>query len=171
MVQHNSSEELSGQVKDKLEMLNKIKLFEPCIREDLLEITRLCKFHEMEEGEFIIEKGEIPGGLFMLESGQVSVRLTPDSKPLTKIGPGGYVGEMALLDNQPRSAYVYCDSPGRLLFLPIDGLLELLQSHSETASKILFILARVLTRRLRSTNERVEELEQRLQELEDQSSE
>jgi len=59
-------------------------------------------------GETVFHAGDPGDALFIVESGQVKITLPPDdgSEPaiLTTIGPGGFFGELALLDGAPRSA-------------------------------------------------------------------
>jgi signal transduction histidine kinase len=58
-------------------------------------------------GQEIFHQGDHGDGLYVVQKGQVEITITIegiDSRPLTRLGPGTYFGEMAILDNQPRSA-------------------------------------------------------------------
>lgn len=144
-------------VMEKVEVLNRIKLFENARREDLVEIARETSFRSMEEDETIVHEGDPGDGMYIVESGQVSVRLGDLGEPVATFGEGDYFGEMALIEESERSADVVCDDAGRLLFFSKEGFYTLLRGHPKTASKFLFVLSRTLSRRLRKTNEQLQE--------------
>lgn len=145
---------------EKIDVLNQMKLFENCREEDLVSIARCCQFVEMEPGESLIEKGEAGDGMYMVDTGQVKVQLSESGDVVATVGENDYFGEMSLLDREPRSAYVVCEAAGRALFLPEDKFLDLVRETPRTASKVLFVLALTLSRRLRATNRQLREAEE-----------
>jgi CRP-like cAMP-binding protein len=106
----------------------------------------------MEPGDMLVKKGDEGRGLYVLETGQVSVMFKEEGEVVTKIGAGDFFGEMALLDEKPRAATVSCDAPGRLLFLSRRDFFKLLRENQKLAAKILFALSHTLSNRLRKTN-------------------
>ncbi|MFP4687266.1 MAG: cyclic nucleotide-binding domain-containing protein [bacterium] len=142
---------------EKVEVLNKVKLFEYCRGQDLLEIAAECEFREVKEGEAVIEKGSDGDGLYMLDSARLAVVLEEGEEPVAVLEEGDYCGEMSLLDNQPRSANVVCITGGRLLFFSKKGFLKLIQKKSESSFRFLFVQARTLSQRLRDTNRKLSE--------------
>jgi monovalent cation:H+ antiporter, CPA1 family len=72
-------------------------------------LCRLLRARLAVPGEVIVRKGDHGGDMFIISSGAVEVRLA--SQPV-RLGSGAFFGELALLDNQPRSADVvalgYC---------------------------------------------------------------
>jgi CRP-like cAMP-binding protein len=150
---------LDKEGRDKINVLNRIKLFENAERNDLIELIKHTTFQEMDAGEQIIEKGEDARSLYMIDSGEVAIRLEPNQEPITSQSNGDYFGEMALLENQDRSAYVDCTEGGRLLVLEKDGFYSLLKGQPKTAMKFLFVLSRTISRNLRETNERLRSIQ------------
>jgi CRP/FNR family cyclic AMP-dependent transcriptional regulator len=97
-------------------------------------------------GQPIFSAGE-PGNLmYVVESGEADVLL--GDKVIETIGPGGIVGEMALIDAQPRSATVIARTDCALI--PVDGkrFLRLVQHTPYFAIQVM----QILTSRLRRQN-------------------
>jgi signal transduction histidine kinase len=95
-------------------------------------------------------------------SGGLKVLVTESSGEvleLATVGPGGYVGEVGLLDGGPRSASVQCSEAAELFTLDRAAFLRLMQSSSELLAPIL----ETLTRTVRSPTEQIVQhrLEQR----------
>ena len=74
---------------------------------------------------------------------------------LAVLGPGQIFGEMALLDDSPRSADAHVHERCRLLVIPKDGFDDLLFMHKELAFEVLWSTVRILVRRLRETTDKL----------------
>jgi CRP/FNR family transcriptional regulator, cyclic AMP receptor protein len=79
------------------------------------------------------------------------VKLVPggDSIRIAKVGPGQTLGEMSLIDGQPRSATCIADEPVDFALLTRAALNEILMVHPRLGNKILLLLSSLLTERLR----------------------
>src|SRR5882757_2324414 len=80
-------------------------------------------------GDFIFTAGDPGDGFYLVESGRVLISATVgDDEPrvLATIGPGDFFGEMAVLDDAPRSANAQAESDTQARFLSRDELLQLL---------------------------------------------
>jgi CRP-like cAMP-binding protein len=69
-------------------------------------------------GEVIIEQGELPEDIYVLEDG--TVEISHDGIVVNNQGPGGVVGEIALVDPQRRTATVRATTDVRAMVLSID---------------------------------------------------
>jgi len=138
---------------NKIQVLNEVKLFENARREDLIGIAEKSEFREMNADETIIHGGDPGEGMYIIDSGSVCVYHKGTQEEVALFSGGDYFGEMALLENKPRSADVVCERDGRLLFFSKKGFHELLQGNPKTAGKFLFVLSRTLSRRLRRSNQ------------------
>ena len=98
------------------------------------------------------------GDIFCLISeGQVKVTMiSPEGKEiiLSLLGPGDFFGEMALLDNEPRSATVVATEPLELVTIWRSDFLQILSENFSITQKVLA----ELSRRLRSASSRIESL-------------
>lgn len=73
-----------------------------------------------DDGECIIREGEDADGMYFIEKGSVRVTITKnghETEVRDSVGEGSYFGEMALVNNQPRSASVYAEGKVKLAFL------------------------------------------------------
>jgi CRP/FNR family cyclic AMP-dependent transcriptional regulator len=105
-------------------------------------------------GEVIMREGEPGGELYLLLEGRAEAWLDyegPNRKRLGEIGKGEYMGEIAILDNEPRSASVVVVEQARALVLDGDSLKALVMQMPESA----FELLRVMTARVRASERRL----------------
>ena len=104
-------------------------------------------------GQMLIAEGEIATHMFVVLSGEVEVLhkggLDHDVR-VALLGPGDWVGEMAILGVQPRSATVRAVSPSLLLRMTREDLeTHLVARDPKEYAQILFNIASELSRRLR----------------------
>jgi len=125
---------------------------EPLLRE-LMAHASLLNF---KAGEFLIRSGEAGNGLYVIKSGLLKVLLPSpiqenDAIIISILGPDNFVGELSLIDNQPRSASVAAMADTELCFICQRSFQETAQHHPE----IYKTLAEVLANRLRQTSDSV----------------
>jgi len=118
-----------------VEMLQKTPLWSGLTEKELKVITRSFKELKYESGDVIVRKGEAGIGFYLITDGTVEVR--SDGRVLSKLGPGQFFGEMALLDGQPRSADVVALEPSRCLALSSWSFKSILSEHPKMAVKLL----------------------------------
>jgi CRP-like cAMP-binding protein len=132
--------------------LRRIPFFQE-MPDDALEAIggRLRKEHYA-RGTVIFNEGDWGDALYLIESGQAKVYSVVDGEEriFAYVGPGGFVGELALLLEQPRSASVQMEIDGDLYALYKDDLDDLLRNHPAIAIH----LSRELGRRLVETTRR-----------------
>ncbi|HET8586599.1 MAG TPA: cyclic nucleotide-binding domain-containing protein, partial [Candidatus Limnocylindria bacterium] len=112
----------------------------------------LCERAEpmtLHAGEVLIEEGSVGDSLFVLLSGEldVSKRSGDGELPLARVGPGAIQGEMAAIEERPRTASVRAVGDAEVLRVPREALLDVLGSGPDAALGIL----RTVLGRLRST--------------------
>lgn len=104
-------------------------------------------------GEVIFSAGDPGDGFYVVESGQVRISAAVgqnDQRTLAMIGPGDFFGEMAVVDDAPRSATATAETATKALFLGRDRLLDLLQHRPELALNIV----REFSIRMRALNQK-----------------
>lgn len=97
----------------KIEMLERIPMFSYLTKKQLEEIARHADEVQVEAGKVLAEEGERGRELFVIVTGSATV--SRNGEPLAQLGAGDCVGEMSLLDGEPRSATVVADEPMSLL--------------------------------------------------------
>lgn len=108
-------------------------------------------------GTVLMREGEQADGLYVVLGGRLEVtkRVGPDDLPVGVVGPGEVVGEMALLEQGPRTATVRALDPGRTLFIARDAFLDLVA----TDSTVSLALVHTLGTRLRSSQAMLQQRE------------
>lgn len=105
----------------------------------------------LEAGEVLFKNGDRGGSMYVVRSGTLTIR--SGSVIYEDVGPGGMVGEMAIVEsNMPRSAMVYARTHAELVEVDRDRFLDLVD---ETPSFALAVM-RVLSHRLRRMDARYE---------------
>lgn len=104
--------------------------------------------------DIIFSEGDKGGYMLILIDGKMMVSKSGDGGMhlLSYEGKGRVLGEMALIDHEPRSATCVASSDCEMLSLSTDALEELVSAHPPIAYKLMFVMARLLSRRLRRTS-------------------
>ncbi|MGE0499556.1 MAG: SLC26A/SulP transporter family protein [Rhizobiaceae bacterium] len=106
-------------------------------------------------GQALCRVGDPGDGMWILLEGRVSVQLPGPEGPLrlAGIGAGALVGELALIEEQPRSADVVAETDVRTIFVSASLLQRLKREQPLIAQSILEWITKVTVQRLRSTSE------------------
>lgn len=130
---------------EKVLFLKGVELFSQIPGEDLSQIGQIADEVEFEREALIIDEGELGDSMFLVISGQV--RVHQGDKEIAVLGERQVVGEMAVLDSEPRSASVTAFSDVTLLRILQEDFSDILTEKPEIALNII----KVLSRRLRNT--------------------
>jgi CRP/FNR family cyclic AMP-dependent transcriptional regulator len=123
------------------ETLAHVDLFSGLTKKELRSIANSCQERKFPAGSVLMKQGDTGAGLFVITAGKAKVTqaIDPDraEEDLGTAGPGDVLGEMALLDDLPRSATVTALEEVTALLLPIWDFRISLQSNPEIAVKLL----------------------------------
>ncbi len=139
---------------DAASTLAALPLFEGLPASDLDELSRLVGRRRARKGQILFLEGDAGDKAYVVCSGTVDLVLGSaegDQITLGQVGPGGFLGEMALLDDEPRSATAIVSRAADLLTISRQDLFAHLYSHPET----MLNLIRALSRRLRAADDRI----------------
>ena len=123
----------------KLDLIKGVPLFEQCSRKDLQRIAQIADELDLRAGKVLIREGERGREFFVIVSGEVEVRRK--GRKLATLGPGSFVGEMALLSKIPRTATVTAVTPLDVLVITDRAFLDLLDKVPELWPKVAQALA------------------------------
>ena len=116
-----------------------------------------------QRGDIVIKEGNTDRSLFMISKGTASVKVKladqGREKRLASFSPGAVFGEVALLDEEPRSATVTADEELVCYVLDDAHFRALTDEHPSIAIRLLTNLSRELGRRLRKANAMISQLE------------
>ncbi len=124
------------------ERLARVPLFEGLSRKQLSQIASLMTEVKIEAGQVLARQGEIGREFVILLEGSVEVTL--DGNVIGVRGAGDYVGEIALLDNRPRTATVTAKTDVVAEVLNRREFTSLLTDAPELSSQIIATIARRL---------------------------
>ena len=143
--------------------LRSLPLFAPLTAEEIAILRPSLEKRTFEAGQFVFREGEPGDDLYVIAQGTASVRREQGSRStrLITFAEGTVFGEMSLLDPRPRSASVQADGPLPLVcyVMARSTFDTLVREHHEIALKLLAALARELGRRLRFTNDIVDQMQ------------
>jgi CRP-like cAMP-binding protein len=130
-------------------MLARVGLFADLSSAELIGLAGLMRPRPYARDEVIYLRGDPGTAFYVLANGRVKITLTsPDGKELIlrRLGPGDFHGELALLDDQPRSADAISTEPSVLLVLQRDAFKQFLAEHPMVATKLLATVSQYLRR-------------------------
>lgn len=135
-------------------MLNEIPLFEGLPEPQLAELLSLTHEFTYPRGSIITSQGELSNSLHIILEGRLKVFVNGSEGKqvvLSFLTTGDFVGELSLLDNEPRSASVLAVAKTRTLMLTQEAFNRFVDNHPET----LLPMLRVLAKRLRALDETI----------------
>jgi CRP/FNR family transcriptional regulator, cyclic AMP receptor protein len=135
-----------------------IYLFEDLTDEELSKVSRILVTENHPEGTFLFHEGDKGDKFYVIIKGAVRVSQVisgAGEEALTILSKGDYFGEMALIDESPRSADVIVHENSEFLVISKKDFDELLFFDKEIAYKMLWAFVRTLSRRLRDTNDKI----------------
>jgi CRP-like cAMP-binding protein len=126
------------------EQLGDVALFSKCSKRERATVARHMETASLPAGSTLIEEGEEGDALFVILTGSASVN--KGGYPVAERGEGAYFGELALLDDEPRSATVVASEDVTVAVLGVRMFRRLLREFPEMALALLAGLAGDLRR-------------------------
>ncbi len=146
-----------GQAADRVaaraQVLAGLAIFRDLSLTQRLQLGRVIADRHVPQGEIVVEQGEAGTTMYAVVAGRVAV--SRDGIVLAQLGPGQPFGELALVDNDVRSARVTALEPTHLLCIERDVFARFCQEHPHLGLRILWRLAALVAERLRDTSRRL----------------
>jgi CRP/FNR family transcriptional regulator len=138
--------------KERLERLGSVRLFDGLNKADLNQILAISRVVYHDEGHTIIHEGDTGAGFQLILEGEA--RVVRGGRTAVRLGPGEFFGEMALIDEGPRTATVIAATPMTTLGIAAWDFRALVKSRPNMAWRLLVHL----TSRLREAQKREDTL-------------
>lgn len=138
-----------------VDLLIDIPMFDQIKADDLTVVARHMNFMDFEPKEIIFTEGDKGDFVCFVSNGFLNVLKRNEkgkNAVIASLGRGKSLGEMALLDDYPRSATVRSKTKSTLLILTRKGFDQLLEQHPQIGIKVLKGLAKLLSMNLRKTS-------------------
>jgi CRP-like cAMP-binding protein len=107
----------------------------------------------LDRGELLFREGDPSDALYVIVEGEVAVQTEgPPRADMSRLGAGAFIGEVALMTDQPRSATVVCTQPAELLRIDRHTLSRVLANHGDVLRAVLrFVRDRLVDRWMRTS--------------------
>jgi len=128
---------------ERVAIMKSVEMFAETPDHVLASVARIVAEIELRAGQSLFQEGDPGDCLYIVVEGEL--RIHSQGRTLTRLGPGKVVGELALLDPEPRSASVNALTDALLFRIDKDPFDEVMADRPEIARGII----RTLTRRIR----------------------
>jgi CRP-like cAMP-binding protein len=138
--------------------LRRCTLFESLSAEQVEKVAEIATRRDVAEGQPIFREGSTGDEMYVVVAGTVRIsKEIPGAgeEALTLLGPGSYFGEMAAIDDAPRSADAVAHTACGLLAIRREDLDRLMFLDKDLAYAVLWAFVRTLSSRLRETTEKL----------------
>ena len=134
--------------------LKQVPLFSDLTLEQLASIDRLMVTRHYMKGELVFREGDVGSELYVVLEGEIRIHLDGAGRDVTiaRLGPNTVVGEMAVFDEQPRSASAEATVDTTVRVLRKDRLQVIVHEHPE----VLLEFVKNLSQRIRQMDARIE---------------
>ena len=128
----------------KVDLLRKVPLFAACSKGELRKLASIADEIDLREGTVLTREGRSAREFFVLVEG--TVRVTKNGRKLADLGPGDWLGEIALLTKVPRTATATATSPIIALVIVDRDFRNVVNEIPSIAMKMLGSVAERLAR-------------------------
>jgi CRP-like cAMP-binding protein len=153
------------------EVLSKVPAFANLAPRELKEVAAIVHKREYRSGEPVFYQGDPGLGMYIVKDGEVSIVIQGkdgNERELAIFGDGDFFGELALLDESPRSANAVCKTECTLIGFFRPDLFELIEKNTTLGIKIVLKLAEIVAQRLRHTDKELSKVKSQLERLQAQ---
>ncbi len=137
------------------DMIGHSKFFADFTRDDVQRLTAFTQIYRAEAGQMIIREGDVDDYMLLIIQGRVEI-VKNDShgnlQPMTSVGPGATLGEMSMIDGEPRFATCMALEPTTFAVLSRDSMVQIILEEPSLGAKVLVKLVTLLSQRLRQTS-------------------
>jgi len=152
------------------EILSKVPAFSDLTPRELREVASIVHRREYRATEPVFYQGDPGLGMYIIQDGEVSIRILDkdgEERELALLTDGDFFGELALLDESPRSANAVCKTDCVLIGFFRPDLFELISKNNALGIKIVLKLAEIVAQRLRHTDKELSKVKSQLERLQE----
>jgi CRP/FNR family transcriptional regulator, cyclic AMP receptor protein len=145
----------SARLEEIFALIGNSQFFAEFSREDISILVGYLEIYRAQPGDMIIREGD--GGDFMLLilEGDVDILkkgVRGEQRHMTSVGPGMTLGEMSMIDGEPRFATCLATRATLFAVLTRDNMAKIILDHPSLGAKLLVKLVTMLSLRLRQTS-------------------
>jgi len=139
-------------------LVGKSQFFTEFSREDISVMAGYMEVYRAQPGEIIIREGDEGDFMLLIVGGEIDIlkkNHRGEQQHMTTAGPGMTLGEMSMIDGEPRFATCMASQPTTFAVLTRDNMAKIILDHPGLGSKILVKMVTMLSLRLRQTSARL----------------
>lgn len=152
-------------------LLRAIPLFDELSGGELSSVESILHRREYDPGEVLFHQGNPGVGMYIIQEGTIEIVYEPTDDTLAELSDGDFFGELALLNETPRSATAVARTESVLYGLFRPDLLGLVEREPSLGVQLLLRMSQVISDRLIHANEQVQDLREQLHELKGKAGE
>lgn len=139
------------------EDLKKISVFNELALDELNQIKHFIFEKNMRKGMTLFYEGMHGGVMYLVKQGEIEIfkRQVPEDIIFATLGAGSFVGEMSLIDEEPRSASARITQDTTLMVITKSSFKDMIRKNPEAGNKVLFSFLKIISSRLRETNKKL----------------
>ena len=118
----------------KIELLKRVPLFAECSKSELEQISAIADELDLPAERNLTSEGAGGFEFFVLVEGEADV--VRQGEVVNELGPGDFIGEIALVTGRPRTATVRTRGPSRLLIMTASGFRALMHDMPSIQEKV-----------------------------------
>jgi len=156
------------QDEEVLAVLGKLPIFTGLGKRELRAIERIMHRRSFQPDEVIFSQNVQGAGMYIIIKGKVNIVSEDSGHVMAELGDGEFFGELALLDESPRSATAVSKAASKVLGFFQPDLFSLTERNPRLGVKVITQLARIVGNRLRVTNDQLQAVQEELDALKSQ---
>ncbi|MDQ2983401.1 MAG: cyclic nucleotide-binding domain-containing protein [Actinomycetota bacterium] len=125
---------MRGHKDPKVDLLKEVPLFANCSDRGLATLASITDEVDLQEGKELTHEGDLGREFFVIVDGTADVRV--GGEKVQTLGPGDFLGEIALVEHTPRTATVVATSPIQVLVIRDQEFRGLLEKHPDLDATI-----------------------------------
>jgi CRP/FNR family transcriptional regulator, cyclic AMP receptor protein len=134
---------------EKMMLIRQVPIFAELDADDLEELASIVEERIINANQTLFREGDTGDAVYLIVKGKVRVYVGGGERPektLNELGPGSCIGEMAVLDHEPRSASVQALERTRTLRVPGEGFKRVMSERPEMSEAVVAELVRRMRR-------------------------
>ena len=139
-------------------LVGRSQFFTEFSKEDISTLAGYMEVYRAQTGEIIIRESDEGDFMVLIVDGEVDILKKSHragQQHMTSAGPGMTLGEMSMIDGEPRFATCMASQPTTFALLTRDNMAKIILDHPSLGSKILVKMVTMLSLRLRQTSGRL----------------
>jgi CRP-like cAMP-binding protein len=138
--------------------LKRVSVFKDLSNDELDKIKIYVSEETFKKGTTLFKEGMRGGVMYIVKRGEIEIfrKGKPSEISLAKLRVGSFVGEMSMIDEEPRSASARISADAVLMIITKSSFREIITKNAESGNKILLNFLKMLSARLRDTNKKIQ---------------